>query len=168
MTGHAHLCSVCNEPHKVPLAHKEQISKMKLVMLKTAAAQVMKTMTNDFMVRDFIKDGEFSLYGNFQKLRYHGLITPVRDEAGNKIKGRWLITRNGWAFLRGDIALPIYVLIRENHIVSRADEQIKAKNVDRLYEEITTHFEYFDDNGKPVGLYPRFPQGVAPTQPSLL
>lgn len=166
---HNHFCSVCKKIHIVQPAkeaRKEHLNKMKLIMLRTAAQHVMKTMSNDFMVRDIADPEEFKLFNNFQKLRYHGLVTPTRDGAGKRIKGHWLITRNGWAFLRGDIMLPRYVLVQDNHIEGRADEDVSLRQVASQDFEIVTQFEYFDDNNKPVGLRPAQPKKME--QASLL
>ncbi len=85
----------------------------------------------------------------------------------NKIKGQWLITRNGWAFLRGEIELSKYVLVSNNHIKERSDEKVTHRNVNAGVMEITTAFEYFDDNNRPVGLRPSAP-APKPVQESLL
>ncbi len=136
-------------------------------MLRRAADHVMRTMDNDFMVRDISEPEEYSMFHNFQKLRYHGLVTPVRDAAGGRIKGQWLITRNGWAFLRGEIELSKYVLVSNNHIKDRSEEKVSLRNVNAGVLEITTRFEYFDDNNQPVGLRPAVPT-PKPIQESLL
>ena len=60
-------------------------------------------------------------YNNFQKLRYFGLVHHVKDQDGNRKAGRWLITRNGWAFLRGDVQMPEYVKTFRNEIWERAE-----------------------------------------------
>lgn len=152
-----HRCTECGELHLSPPTHKEVLSKLKLVMLRRAADHVIETMSNDFMVRDISKPEEYSMFHNFQKLRYHGLVAPARDGVGRKIKGRWLITRNGWAFLRGDIELSKYVLVSGNHIKERSDEKTTCNRVAQGSVEITTRFEYFSDDNKPVGFRPVAP-----------
>lgn len=143
------VCETCGQTIK--LTHKEIFSKQKLEMLQAAAEHVKTTMKNDFKNKDLAKG--HSSYGNFQKLRYHGLITQVRLN-GQKHRDRWLITRNGWAFLRGEIELPKYVLVKNNHIVGRADELLSVREVYKGANTIQTEFEYFDDDGKPIGLRP--------------
>lgn len=152
-----HKCSVCNEDHVVRRQHKEILNKLKLVMLKRAAEHVIRTMDNNFMVRDISEPEEYSVFHNFQKLRYHGLTTPMRDAAGKRMKGSWLITRNGWAFLRGEIELPKYVMISENTIKSRSEELVTLRQVDASQFEIQTQFEYFDEANNPIGLRPSTP-----------
>lgn len=82
-------------------------------------------------------------HNNFQKLRYFGLVHHVKDQDGNRKAGRWLITRNGWAFLRGDLAIPDFVMTFRNKIYSKG---VNEKFV----------FEY-----DPPELFPRiFPKGI--------
>jgi hypothetical protein len=126
-------------------------------MLKRAAEHVILNMTNNFMVREISQPEEYSVWHNFQKLRYHGLITPIRDDAGNRIKGQWLITRNGWAFLRGEIKLPAYVMVRDNRVIDHSNDLVELRNVNAGVPEIQTKFEYFDSDGKPVGFRPKTP-----------
>lgn len=133
-------------------AHKEVLNKMKLTMLQTAAQHVKETMRNDFKVYEFAPEDQFKTYHNFQKLRYHGLITPVQENA-QRIRGRWLITRNGWAFLRGEVDLPKSVKVRNNKVVERDSKLINVRDVYRGSDVIATTFEYFED-GEPIGYRP--------------
>lgn len=147
------LCQSCGQ--KIQEAHKEEFSAMKLSMLKQAAGHVMSTMRNDFKVRDFATPEEFKRFNNFQKLRYHGLVTPVRDRVTQqRIKGRWLITRQGWAFLRGELEISKFVLVKNNQIVSHSDTKVGVRSIYYGSEAIQTTFEYFDDSGSPVGFRP--------------
>jgi DNA-binding PadR family transcriptional regulator len=156
-------CHTCGQ--KIQQTHKEQLNKMKLTMLKEAANHVKATMKNDFKKSD-LPTQNHSEYANFQKLRYHGLITPTRDKAGNRIRGRWLITRQGWAFLRGELDLAAHVLVKNNHIVGKSKRTLNVKDVYRGSEEVVTVFEYFDDDGRPVGIRP-LPRGANPLQGKL-
>lgn len=136
------VCDHCGQ--LIKNAHKEVLNKMKIKMLKRAAEQVITTNHNDFMVRDLKDHGEdFVLFNNFQKLRYHGLIAPIRNN-GRKIKGRWLLTRNAWAFLRGELMLPSFVLVRDNHITERSNELLAIKHI-RGEATIQTDFDYYDE-----------------------
>lgn len=148
-------CNACGQ--RIPLARKEMLNKHKVEMLKRAALHVNKTMTNDFMVRDFTEPEDFKRYNFFSHLRLHGLVFKQRDRAGNEIRGRWGITRNGWAFLRGEKQLPKYVLIKNNSIVSRADELVGFREVWRGENTMQTSFEYFNNYGEPVGVRPVAP-----------
>lgn len=158
--GHpAKVCHSCGQPIKE--AHKEVLNKQKLTMLQAAARLVIETGVNDFKKRDV---GNFAssptAYNNFQKLRYHGLITQVKVK-GVKHRDRWLITRNAWAFLRGELELPKWVMVRNNHIdenFPRCQETIGVKDVYRGSDVITTTFEYFDhDTGEQIGFKPVLP-----------
>lgn len=149
-------CDHCGQ--RIPLQRKIHIDKIKCIMLKRAAEHVMSTMKNDFMVRDFTEPKDFKIYNAFSHLRLHGLIFKHTTDDGKVIKGRWGITRNGWAFLRNDKQLPRYVMVKNNTIQSRADLQISFAEVWRGEPTIQTSFEYFDDAGNPVGIRPSYPQ----------
>lgn len=149
------VCDHCGQ--RIPLIRKEMLNKHKVQMLKRAAQHVKTTMQNDFMVRDFTKPEEFKRYNFFSHLRLHGLVFKQRTPEGKEIRGRWGITRNGWAFLRGDKQLPKYVMIRNNEIKSRSDELVGFAQVWRGEDTIQTSFEYFDDDGNPVGIRPQYP-----------
>lgn len=158
------LCGECGRPK--PQAHKESMDKTRLQMLQKAAQRVVDTGVNDFKKKDLgLAEFGQSAYGNFTRLRYHGLITPVRDQNKKRIKGRWLITRNGWAFLRGEFQIHKYVLVKNNEITSRSDERIGLRDVWFGAEIMQTTFEYFDDDGRMVGVRPIAPQ--TRMQPSL-
>lgn len=159
-----HFCT-CGEIHKVKDAHKEHLNRMKLTMLMRAANHVKETMENNFMVREICEPDEFQLFNNFQKLRYHGLITPIRDDDGKRIKGQWLITRNGWEFLRGKKLMHAWVKVKDNRITERSEDLVSLRNVATDMFEIVTRFEYFDEeSGQPIGLRP----GVVAEQVALL
>lgn len=125
--------------------HQENLGKHKLTLLQKAAREVIDTHKNEFSTRLF--QDNVSDYANLQKLHYHGLIFKVK-------RGVWGITRNGWSFLRGELDLPKWVLIRDNHIVERSNELINVKDVYRGAEIIATTFLYFDELGNPVGTKP--------------
>lgn len=82
-------------------------------------------------------------YNNFQKLRYFGLVAKVQEE-GKTRSGRWLITRRGGEFLRGVTPINKKVLIFNNHIKDRSENQIFITDIKggrewMVAEEI--HFE---------------------------
>jgi|SRR5690606_2128878 len=152
------VCHSCGQIIQKP--HKETLTKIKCEMLKGAANLVISTGVNQFKMRDI---GDFATeptkYNNFQKLRYHGLVTQVKQN-GVKLRNDWLITRNGWAFLRGELKLPKYVLVKNNHVEAsgRSDVLVGLLDVLKGGEYMETRFEYFDDNGNMVGLRPNVPQ----------
>lgn len=154
-------CDHCGQ--RIPLTRKEMLNKHKVAMLKRAALHVIDKLNageedaNDFMVRDFTEPEDFKRFNFFSHLRLHGLVFKQTDAAGNVLRGRWGITRNGWAFLKGQLQLPAYVLIKNNHIESRADLLVNFSDVWRGEDTMQTSFEYFDDDGKPVGVFPSVP-----------
>lgn len=157
-------CDHCGQ--RIPQARKEILNKQMLKMLKRSADHVKATMVNDFMVRDFTEPAEFKQYNWYSHLRLHGLIFKVRDAQGKEMRGRWGITRNGWAFLRGEHRQPAYVLVKNNSIVSRADELVGFDQVWRGEDTMQTSFEYFDKDGKPVGIRPNY--GPSPVRQAVL
>ena len=89
-------------------------------------------------------------------LRLHGLIFKQLDDSGKEMRGRWGITRNGWAFLRGEKELPSYILVRQNKVQSKSDMLVNFSHVWRGEPYMQTSFEYFDINGEPVGIRPNY------------
>ncbi len=149
-----HLCTHCNQPHVVQDAHKEHLTKIKCEMLKAAASHVLDTGVNQFKNKN-IADGHSS-YGNLQKLRYHGLIAQVRT-GGKKHRGLWLITKNGWALLRGELKLPKFVLVKDNHPLDngRSDVLVGLLDVLKGGDYMETTFDYYDEEtGEMIGKRP--------------
>ena len=148
-------CNHCGQ--RIPLARKEMLNKHKLQMLKRAAFHVKETMQNDFMVRDFTEPADFKRYNFFSHLRLHGLVFKQLTADGKELRGRWGITRNGWAFLRGQKQLPAYIMVKNNGVQSRADQLVGFTEVWRGEDTMQTSFEYFNEAGEPVGIYPQHP-----------
>lgn len=147
-------CEHCGQ--RIQLQRKEVLGKGKIRMLKAAATHVMATMQNDFMVKDISAPEEYKLYSNFHHLRFHGIVAKVKKD-GKVVPRHWLVTRNGWAFLRGELDLPAYVLVKNNEIQSRADKRVTLKDLLHGEDYVQTSFEYFDDDGNPVGVRPHYP-----------
>ena len=74
---------------------------------------------------DLQKEAGFNLneYNNFQKLRYFGLVAKIEGEAGH-----WLITRNGWAFLKSELTMPKKVKTFRNKIQEKSNELVSIKD----------------------------------------
>lgn len=87
--------------------------------LRKMANEIRKTGVNSVNVRTELNLTKVR-YNNFQKLRYFGLVHHVKHN-GMSVKGNWLITKRGWAFLRGDIAVSRYILTFRNRIEARSD-----------------------------------------------
>jgi hypothetical protein len=147
-------CDRCGQ--RIQLTRKEILNKHKATMLKRAAGHVMLTMKNDFKVSDFTKPEEFKPYNHFAQLRLHGLIFKQKTSDGKTVLARWGITKNGWAFLRGEIQIPKYVHVQNNKIKSRADMLVGFNEVWSGEPHVQTSFEYFDDAGNPVGIRPNY------------
>lgn len=149
-----HFCSECGEIHKLQPAHKEAITKILLDGLQAAAKSIIARSKNDFDLHELF--GQYNIYNNFQKLRYFGLVHHVTDKFTKaKVRGHWLITRNGWAFLRGELLVHKWVKVRDNHIIEHSPDLIGVRDVYRGSDILTTTFEYFDENGQPMGVKPK-------------
>ncbi len=143
------VCETCHQ--KIRLAHKENLNKNLLTGLQQAARRIAASGVNDIDINEFIDDT--NIYNNFQKLRYFGLIHHYRNN-DVKVRGHWLITRNGWRFLRGDIKVHKWVKVQNNSIIEHSPELIDVRSVYYGSDIITTTFEYFDENNRPVGFRP--------------
>lgn len=143
-------CSACGQ--RIQQAHKETMNKNLLTGLQAAARNIISSGRNDFDLHELFST--YNLYNNFQKLRYFGMVHHVKDTHGNRVRGHWLITRRGWAFLRGEVEAHKWVTIRGNHIVERSHETVSVRDVFYGADVIQTAFEYFDESGNPVGYRP--------------
>lgn len=92
-----------------------------------------------------------SEYGNFQKLRFHGLIAKYKVD-GEWHKGDWLITHRGAQFLRGEIEIPEKVLTFRNKVEGHTDETVNIKNVmaSEPYFETDFGYEIFEPKQQPL------------------
>lgn len=64
---------------------------------------------------------------NFSKLRVHGLIARVKID-GKVKSGRWLITRKGYQFLKGE-KVPCKVLTFRNKVEGHSDKSVTIAGV---------------------------------------
>lgn len=60
---------------------------------------------------------------NWTKLRFFGLVAKYKENGVHK-DGKWVITRNGWAFLRGELAVPRHIYTFRNKIVEKSDDRV--------------------------------------------
>lgn len=86
-------------------------------------------------------DLTYSERANFSTLRQHGLVAHVKDEQGNRISGRWLITSRGGAFLRGELRVPARVQTMNNHVVDHDDQYVSVSEVLGSQPRFDDHFE---------------------------
>lgn len=71
-----------------------------------------------------------SEYGNFQKLRFHGLIAKCKF-LGEVQEREWLLTKRGAEFLCGKIEVPKQVQTFRNKVV---DHSLETVHVSRVWE----------------------------------
>lgn len=60
---------------------------------------------------------------NLSTLRQAGLIAHVKDEAGEDVRGVWIITRMGRQFLRGEVRMPACIYTMANHKIKNQPEE---------------------------------------------
>lgn len=102
--------------------------------LVVVADHVQKQQLN--VVRKSAIELSHSQYGNFQKLRYFGLIHHLKDDDGKEIRDAWLITSSGWKFLRGDWAAAARVQTFQNRIMQRSPERVTIHDVMRKKDQV--------------------------------
>lgn len=64
------------------------------------------------------------------KLRIHGLIAKVKDEKGHHKARMWLITKKGWAFLKGE-PVPRKVVIYNNQVLGHDGGDVTIGRIDK-------------------------------------
>lgn len=155
-------------------SRKENIDKLKVLMLKRAAQHVIDTKKPVFRKSELnLIDFGQSAYGRFGALRFHGLIAKMKDDDGKVIKGEWIITRLGWAFLRNDPThgrIAKFVYMQDNHIRDDLERGPLVSIVDvyKGADYMQTNFEYVDVRGNFVGVRPAFNTASTSEQASLL
>ena len=107
--------------------------------------KVSEKQENIFLMKDLNLD--HSEYGNFQKLRFHGLIAKNRVNGEIQHK-EWLITSRGTDFLRGEIQIPIRVQTFRNRVVDHDIELVTVTDVMRDVVYWEQNFDY--DIFKPI------------------
>lgn len=80
-------------------------------------------------------------YGNYQKLRFHGLIAKHIVD-GKWKKGQWLITKRGGLFLKNEIAIPERVQTFRNRVVDHDPKEVTVSDVMRSEPYWEKEFEY--------------------------
>lgn len=74
---------------------------------------------------------------NWTKLRFHGLVAKVKVD-GQVQRGYWLLTSNGAAFLRGELAVPAKVKTLNNHVEDH-------DRIEVTVEDVMGEVPYFED-----------------------
>lgn len=65
---------------------------------------------------------------NWTKLRFFGLVAKYKVDGIHK-EGKWVVTRNGWKFLKGDLQVPRYIKTFRNTIIEKSVEQISIVDI---------------------------------------
>lgn len=82
-----------------------------------------------------------SQYGNFQKLRFHGMIAKYKVD-GVWNKGQWVLTHRGGDFLKGKIQVPVKVQTFRNQVVDHDTELVTVRDVMKSEHYWEKDFEY--------------------------
>lgn len=101
----------------------------KAVHYKMTVAGLGFTEANDIRYRRMPGDMKLELDegSNWTKLHFHALVARVKED-GKAKQGRWLITRKGWAFLRGE-PIPAKVTTFRGNIVDKSTEVLTIGEV---------------------------------------
>ena len=93
------------------------------------------TEANQIHLASMLKDAGYTIISHQTITSKHGLIAKVRNEDGthDKAKG-WLITKRGWAFLRGE-RIPAKVKVWRNKIIEQFEETITISEAFRTHTE---------------------------------
>lgn len=139
-------CLCCEASMRKSTHHMTRVLVESLVKM---ARSVARSQQNDVMIDKM--DVELRLTHvercNFHKLRMHGLVARVKQEGKIK-RGRWLITRRGWQFIKGDIDVPEFVQSFRNKVVGKSANMITVSGVLGLMpycEDINDQFFDFVD-----------------------
>ena len=71
----------------------------------------------------------YSERANFSTLRQHGMVAHIKDENGNRVSGRWLLTKRGAQFLRGQLEVPLKVQTMNNRVIGHSEEYVTVEQV---------------------------------------
>lgn len=116
--------------------HWKRISKGNvgaLIIMRRAIGQLQR---NDIHIAQDI-ELTYSERANFSTLRQHGLVAHIKDD-GARQSGRWLLTKRGAQFLRGEIAIPQRVAVMNNRVIDHDPVHVTV-------EEVMKTLPVFDD-----------------------
>jgi hypothetical protein len=116
--------SLSKSNHAITAGMVSALAKMYAHVIRTGKNDVNPRKDMDRTENELTKDED----GNWTKLRFHALIAKVKENGQHK-RGRWLITRRGAQFLRGEIQIPARVWTFRNHIVERSEEMVTVAQV---------------------------------------
>ena len=146
MANEKKCCPTCGASMVV---HPQRISKGLAKLLIQFKSKVVELDRNEIHLQ---KDLSLTnnQFGNFQKLRYHGLIAKVFDKETKLHKsGYWLLTRKGNQFVKGQISTAQSVFTFRNSIVDKSPNMVFISEVmqdDKLpiWDEYNNSVEYND------------------------
>ncbi len=121
------ICECCGHKsqehrHRLSKGLINSLVKMKDFIMEQGANRVHPI--NDLQLSNFE-------YNNFQKLRYFGLVARYKSpETKRKVKGIWLLTKNGNNFLKGNLEISLHIKTMNNKISGRS---IKKTNIGDFY-----------------------------------
>lgn len=125
MAAEVYVCSSCG-------AHSNKFWKRlskgnvgALIKLRRAIGQYNR---NDIHIAQEV-DLTYSERANFSTLRQHGMVAHIKDEKGNRVSGRWLLTKRGAAFLKGQLEVPLKVQTMNNKVIGHSEEYVTIEQV---------------------------------------
>lgn len=81
---------------------------------------------------------------NWTKLRFFGLIAKYKVD-GKHVGGKWVVTRNGWAFLRGELPIPSHVKTFRNRIIEKSAETTTYSAIMGSATNFPAHDDFYAD-----------------------
>lgn len=102
---------------------------------------------NDIHIHDEMKaaaGAPFQLtdheWNNFTRLRFHGLVAKVHSEENQS--GRWLLTKRGGQFLKGEIDVPLKVKTYRNRVIDHSADVTRIADFKSKLPSFETDFDY--------------------------
>jgi hypothetical protein len=130
---HKTICPFCHREHDCEGRKFKQNLSNGLVITLIKLAKVAKD-TGLKPVRIMWDNGPLkgSELGNYTKLRYfRGLIARKEDRE----QGEWIVTKQGFAFLRGEYKVPKWVVTQNANVVEESPEEVTIDDFKRaLYK----------------------------------
>lgn len=111
------------------------------VLLLTMASEVMLSIKAGHSFSDAnavriqkLPTASYAMKSRTSQMSKLGLVTQCRTKAGKRIPGLWLITKRGWAALRGE-AVPKRVISWRNAIQERPEELITLSEAFKVHSD---------------------------------
>lgn len=135
------LCPHCGAKmkaywHRLTPGIVKALVKMRAGIAKTQVNKINPSVDLDGTDHEMTKNER----SNLSKLRFHALIAKVNED-GERQQGEWLITKRGFAFLRGEEAVPMRVKTYRNKVVDHDERLVTIGDVIGS----TPYFERLED-----------------------